>query len=370
MNNRLRCAAHKNRDFIYFLTLILIASYSIPVHALTCGQVRLVSASGVIGPVQKYNFTAVCTATATETQSGVFSSTSTNYGMTVEILQGKGEWNRGSGMAEEYLAVKGSYYYKNGSGTFSGQRVAKGICNQDPFLKDAPGGSGFCTGITVQYQAKSGPILENLVEPKQFFVQKAFSFVEAQALSTKEAAKAPPPPPPPPSPQPKKEPLKISDSLGAQGSMKAAPVAASAAAKPRLAVISHQASVEPNCQSPQPAMTVKLIIQNSGGPLSANKGTVFLKEFGGGNLSSGGVFLPALNATQQQTVSIPVISPQPYASLAGQHQLQVIFNANNEGGQPAFLQPPTPYKVIGTFPPNHCRAATRQPAGVPAVRKK
>lgn len=360
------------RLFISVWTLIVIAGiYSTPAEALTCSQVTLVTATGVIGPVQTYTFKAVCTETATETQSGVFSSTSTNYGMTLEILQGKGEWNRASGMTKESLAIKGSYYYKNGSGTFQGERIANGNCSQDPFLKDAPGGIGFCSGITVQYQAVSGPILQNLVEPKQFFVQKAFSFVEAQALSAKEAAKAPPPVPPPPSPQPKKDPLKISDSRGAaQGSMKAAPLAAAAAAKPRLAVISHQATVEPNCQPPQAAMTVTLTIQNSGGPLSANKGTVFLKEFGGANLSSGGVFLPPLNANQQQTVSIPVISTQPYATLAGQHQLQVIFNPNQEGGQAAFMQPSTPYKVTGTFPPNHCKSAMRQPPGVPAVRKK
>ena len=51
---------------------------------------------------------------------------------------------------------------------------------------------------------------------------------------------------------------------------------------PNIVVVGYRAIVEPNCQSPKPAMTVKVTIRNSGGPLPAKKGTIFAKEFGGG----------------------------------------------------------------------------------------
>ena len=78
---------------------------------------------------------------------------------------------------------------------------------------------------------------------------------------------------------------------------------------------------------------------------------------GGGSAGS----MPALEPGQQQTVSIPVITLQPYASLAGGHQIQVILNPNLEAGQPAFVHPTSPYVMTATFPPNHCRPVTRQP---------
>ncbi len=344
--------------------ILMIALGASPARAFVCSEVRLMDASGVIGSVHSYTFSAKCSWSATETKKSFgiegFTSTSKNYGITMDVI-GKGKWDRKTGKASEKLQVKGYGAGKGASGSFTGEHYASGICNEDPFLKNPPGGSAVCQGMNVQYKGTSGPVFALMIDPKVFLLAKKIALVEAQALSAKKPAGAPPPPPP--KPQPKKEPLKIGDAQGAPGGMKAAPGAAAALAKPNLVVVGHQAIVEQNCQSPMPAMTVKVTIRNSGGPLPANKGTVFVKEFGGSNLGSGGVELPAIGPGQQHTVSIPVISPQPYSSLAGRHELQVIFNPQVEGGQPSFIKPPAPYKMTATFPPNHCRSASRQPPG-------
>jgi hypothetical protein len=351
--------------FIACLALgAIVAVHAFPAHAFVCSEVRLISASGVIGPVQSYQFTARCEWSATESKDSFsykgFSSKSTNYLVTIDV-SGKGQWDRKTGAAKESLNIKGDGATKDASGPFSGKRVATGTCNEDPFLKDPPGGSAVCQGMNVQYKSAGGPIYQMMVSPKRFLVEKRISLVEAQALSAKKTAGAPPPPPP--KPQPKKEPLKIGDARGAAKTMKAAPGPLAAIAKPNLAVVSHQAILEPNCQNPKPALTAKLTIRNNGGPLSANKGTVYVKEFGGANLGSAGVPLPALGPGQQQTLSLPIITLQPYSSLAGQHKIQVILNPDMDGGQPSFVHPATPYVMIATFPSDHCRSLTRQPAG-------
>lgn len=137
-----------------------------------------------------------------------------------------------------------------------------------------------------------------------------------------------------------------------------------AAAKPNLSVTGAQAKIEANCQSPQPAMTVAVTIKNDGGALPAGKGIVFVKEFGGANLGSGGIQIPALGAGQTQTVNIPAITLQPYSSLAGAHQVQVILNPQqSEGGQLSFNKPAAPYVFSATFPPGHCKPTQRQAPG-------
>jgi len=352
--------------FIGISALVLVlALLPSPANAGSCSQVQLKDASGVIGPTHGYAFSAVCSWSWTESKESYslsgFSSTSTNYGIDMDIV-GKGTWDRKSGEAKESVSVKGHGAVKGPSGSFTGKRVATGVCNQDPFLKDPPGGAAVCKNMNVQYKGTSGPIFEVLVSPKQFLLEKKISLVEAQALSGKKSSAATPPPPPP-KPQPKKEPLKADDSLGAPGGVKASPGPVAAVARPNIIVEGYQANVEPNCLSPKPAATVKLTIRNSGGPLPANKGTVYVKEFGGASLSSGGVSLPAMNPGQQHTVDLPVISLQPYSSLAGRHSLQVVFTPQVEGGKPAFSHPSPPFVVTASFPADHCKSVSRPPSG-------
>src|SRR5262249_55077849 len=45
------------------LMLIGVLSYTSPAQASVCGEVKLAAASGVIGPVQRYTFSAHCTVT-------------------------------------------------------------------------------------------------------------------------------------------------------------------------------------------------------------------------------------------------------------------------------------------------------------------
>lgn len=352
------------KPFFVLGLILMIALGASPAQAFVCSEVRLMDASGVIGSVHSYTFSAKCSWSATETKKSFgiegYTSTSKHYAITMDVI-GKGKWDRKTGKASEKLQVKGSGAGQGASGSFTGEHYASGICNEDPFLKNPPGGSAVCQGMELLYKGTSGPVFSLMVDPKAFLLAKKIALVEAQALSAKKPAGAPPPPPP--KSQPKKEPLKIGDAQGAPGGVKAAPGPVVALAKPNLGVVASRANVEPNCQSPQPAMTVKVTIRNSGGPLPANKGTVFVKEFGGSNLGSGGVILPALGPGQEHTVSLPVISTQPYSSLAGRHKLQVIFNPQIEGGQATFGYPATPFVVEAAFPPNHCSSASRQSTG-------
>lgn len=344
---------------LLFLALALIPTSR--ADAGSCSQVQLKDASGVIGMSHGYTFSAVCSWSYTESKSSFslsgFQSTSTNYGIDMDVV-GKGKWDRNSGKAQEAVNVTGYGAVKGPSGSFTGKRVATGICNQDPFLKDPPGAAAVCHDMNVQYEGTSGPIFNVLISPKQFLLAKKISLVEAQALSGKKSSSAPPPPPPP-KPQPKKEPLKAVDSMGAPGGMKASQGPVAAIAKPNLAVVGHQATVEPNCQSPKPAMTVRLTIRNTGGPLPANKGGVYVKEFGGANLGSGGVSLPSMGPGEQRTVDLPVITLQPYSSLAGMHSLQVVFTPQVEGGKPVFGHPSPPFTVTASFPADHCKPKSR-----------
>ena len=222
----MRTTIGRSFGFRVWVLLPLLAMLPSAAKAGTCGQVLLKDASGVIGMAHGYTFSAVCSWSYSESKDSFslsgFSSTSTNYGIDMEVV-GKGKWDRTTGKAQEQVSVKGYGAVKGPGGSFTGVRVATGTCSQDPFLKDPPGGYGSCTGMNVQYQSKSGPIFNVLIEPKSFLLAKKISLVEAQALSGKKSSSAPPPPPAP-KPQPKKSPTaKIGDTPSAQGAVKMMP---------------------------------------------------------------------------------------------------------------------------------------------------
>ncbi|HKQ29729.1 MAG TPA: hypothetical protein VJS66_00445 [Burkholderiales bacterium] len=135
---------------------------------------------------------------------------------------------------------------------------------------------------------------------------------------------------------------------------------------PQLAVLSLQTKIEPNCQSPQPALTASVNIKNSGGSMTVNRGTITLKEIAGDNLSSAVVPLPAIGAGQTQIVSISAMTPQPYATLAGVHQIEVVLAPQDTAGQPSFIKPAMPYQFAVTFPAGHCAAPQRAQPEAPA----
>jgi hypothetical protein len=329
---------------IFFAALILAST----VHAeVDTGGLKLVDASGVPdGAIHSYMFQGSIVFYPTA-KSGEFVSPYENF-----WGDGKGSWNQGSKEAEERFKF---------SGSLAGKLLVLFKCQKDPWLTTNAG----CVFISTQYSGTSGKVYDwNLILKTRGrpLSTGAVTLAAATELSKKHVASGAPPPPPP-NPQPKRDPLKIGDALVAPGGLKAAPGVAAALAKPNLGVVASRANIEPNCQPLKPAMTVKVTIRNSGGPLTENKGTVFLKEIGGANLSSGGVALPKLNSGQELVVSIPAISPQPYSSLAGQHKLQVLFNPQIEGGQPTFLYPAIPSVVEAAFPQNHCKSASRQPPG-------
>jgi hypothetical protein len=173
----------------------VFAAGSREVSALSCGELRLMDASGVIGPLQRYTVTARCgeehfTKHAKMTWTG-YESGATNQSISLGVL-GKASWDRKTGMAKETLAI---------SGDASGERVTTGTCNQDPFLKDPPGGPASCHAVSAQYQSRTGPIYEFFTSPV-FFLARKITLAEAQALSGEKGAEnAPPPPPAPVMPQ-------------------------------------------------------------------------------------------------------------------------------------------------------------------------
>jgi len=175
--------------------LILIAAAR-PASAMSCGELRLMSAAGVIGPMQRYIITARCGESKSVSQGSKLTwtgieSSSKNFSVWMTV-KGHAEWDRATGEARERLQI---------SGDVSGERVATGICNADPFLKDAPGGPAKCHGVTASYRSTGGETYEWFIQPR-FFISGLISFVEAQALSAKSGTANPPPPPPPPTPAP------------------------------------------------------------------------------------------------------------------------------------------------------------------------
>lgn len=224
--------------------LSVLAMFPSSAIAGSCSQVLLKDASGVIGMAHGYTFSAVCSWSYQESKDSFslsgFSSTSTNYGIDMEVV-GKGKWDRKTGQAKEAVSVKGYGWVKGPSGSFTGERVATGVCNQDPFLKDPPGATAVCQAMNVQYEGTSGPIFPVFVTPKRFLLEKKISLVEAQALSAKKSAGAPPPPPPAPKPQkpPKLKAGTLSGSSVAQPKAGLSPVLP--AAKPKVGIPSGQA---------------------------------------------------------------------------------------------------------------------------------
>ena len=180
--------------WVVILAGLLLMGSARPVAAMSCGELRLISASGVIGKVQKYKVTARCGQESSVdkgtklTWSGL-QSTTQNISVWMNVY-GSAEWDRVTGVATEHLDI---------TGDAKGVRVAKGICNQDPFLKDPPGGTATCHGIEAQYNSISGELYVWFVQPR-FFLSGMISFVEAQALSEKSASSSATPPPPPPKP--------------------------------------------------------------------------------------------------------------------------------------------------------------------------
>jgi len=179
------------------LAIVILCAAARPAAAMSCGELRLMSASGVIGPHQRYTATARCgeeksVSTGSKlTWSGIESS-SKNFSVWMTVL-GSASWDRATGEAKERLRI---------SGDVSGERSTVGICNADPFLKNAPGGPAKCHNVTAQYRSTGGKTYEWFIEPR-FFLSGLISLVEAQGLSEKSPTpNAPPPPPPTPGPQP------------------------------------------------------------------------------------------------------------------------------------------------------------------------
>lgn len=183
-----------------FAGLLLIGSAR-PVAAMSCGELRLMAAKGVIGNLQRYTVTARC-GQETSVDKGTkltwsgLQSTTQNISVWMDVI-GEASWDRITGEATETLKI---------TGDASGKRLAKGICNQDPFLKDPPGGAATCHGIEAQYVSTGGKLYEWFIQPR-FFLSGLISFVEAQALSAKSASSPTTPTPAPPPPKPVHPPM-------------------------------------------------------------------------------------------------------------------------------------------------------------------
>ncbi len=166
-----------NRQTIILATLLALAAAT-PAAALGCYNWTLTGATGVIGKLHGYTFTAECADSwKTGTKTGVGTSTTTNAGVSFKI-KGYATWNRTSGIAQEQLDY---------SGDVTGERHAESTCTQDPFLKDSPGGAGTCTAVKVAVDHGSGELYKLLLE-KRFWAGGRFALVEAQALSAENAA--------------------------------------------------------------------------------------------------------------------------------------------------------------------------------------
>jgi len=267
-------------------------------------------------------------------------------------VKGEGKWNENKNEAEEKLILEGDV---------AGEFYSLLKCTKDPWISTTP-----CTVLNAQYKSIKGELWDfpGMVKKwRQPLTQSAVNLAKAQELSKKHASTSPPPPPPP---------KVIKTDLQPQPTVVEKPAlgVAAAIAKPNLSVIGVQVKIESNCQAPQPAMTAMVTIKNAGAALPANKGTVFIKEQVGTNLSSAGIPLPAIDTGQTQTVNIPAITLQPYSMLEGSHKVQVILNPQSEGGQFSFNKPADPYLFSAVFPPGHCKSVEsqqqpQQPRGQP-----
>lgn len=133
-----------------------------------------------------------------------------------------------------------------------------------------------------------------------------------------------------------------------------------ALAAPSLAVVRATARVEQNCRAPLPALVVEVTVRNSGAPLAAGAGKLSVKETGGARLASAELALPAIGGGQVSApLRVPVTTPEPYASLAGGHTLEILLEPARPGARPSALSV--------NVPPGHCaiRALQRGTIGQP-----
>lgn len=169
----------------------ILACMPLPGWAVSCSDVTLKGASGVIGMKHGYAVSGHCRRSFTKTETSLGSSTSYNYAFDVEV-SGKLTWDRKTQVATEYLKFSGT---SSASGPVQGVRLASGTCSQDPFLKDAPGGKGSCKNLDVKAEIKVGKTPSEVLE-KSLWLTRSIALVEAQALSN-EAGQKPAPKPQP-----------------------------------------------------------------------------------------------------------------------------------------------------------------------------
>jgi hypothetical protein len=153
---------------------------------LKCDHVRLISASGVIGMEHRYTISAHCQRHVSKTEG----NKTTNVVWLDFDVMASARWERKSGKATETLKFTGSA---------AGTRFASGTCNQDPWLRDPPGGPAVCQNVSVQAEVSGGSISQDLIEPKVLLFGRSIALAEARALS-EASATGPPAPPPPPTP--------------------------------------------------------------------------------------------------------------------------------------------------------------------------
>lgn len=179
---------------------------------LPCPSVSLKGATGVIGEDHGYSASGQCLKQWSETESkSIFGSSSTNHSISLQFT-GKASWNRDTGVAKESMSFKAG-----NSESPTGKRVVTGVCTQDPFLMNPPGGAASCHSVKAQAEVVSGPTLQLLTEPS-FWLTKKFSLAEAQALSQQAASKptaTPPPPAKPPAPKQESPPQRLKDAQAA-----------------------------------------------------------------------------------------------------------------------------------------------------------
>ena len=191
--------AWKRRVSSVGVAATLVLAGGRPAVALTCDHARLKGASGVIGQKHTYSVTAKCheehSSSSTQLTWSGLETTSVNTGFAMSVV-GKASWDRKTGEARENLAF---------TGDVAGERIATGVCDQDPFLSHPPGDPAICHGVQSQYKATAGPLFAVLVQ-QRFFLARTLDLAEAQALSQQAAAAPPPPAPPPPAPKPKAHP--------------------------------------------------------------------------------------------------------------------------------------------------------------------
>lgn len=198
--------------------------------SMDCAAPTLMGATGVIGQEHRYKISGHCSHAWSKTETEIFSSTTTNYGLSF-VYSGGAEWSRVTGIAIEKLKF---------TGDSAGSRYASAKCSQDPFLRDPPAGAASCGTVKVQLQVGSGKPYEVLLKP-QFWARSGIALAEAQALSAQATPSQPPPPPPVEKPKPK-VPVASADTVAPGGVASST----SAAAFPQLLEIEAESLAKAN----------------------------------------------------------------------------------------------------------------------------